>query len=35
MERHGIDDGTAFERIRSQARSERRPIMSVVQELLG
>ena len=35
MERHGISDDEAFERIRSQARSERRPIMSVVDELLG
>jgi AmiR/NasT family two-component response regulator len=35
MERHGIGDDEAFERIRSQARSERRAIMSVVEELLG
>jgi AmiR/NasT family two-component response regulator len=35
MERHGLADDEAFERIRSQARSERRPIMSVVDELLG
>jgi response regulator NasT len=35
MERHGLGDDEAFERIRSQARSERRPIMSVVEELLG
>ena len=35
MERHGMRDDEAFERIRSQARSERRPIMSVVEELLG
>lgn len=35
MERHGISDEEAFERIRSKARSERRAIMSVVEELLG
>ena len=35
MERHGCSDDEAFEQIRSKARSERRPIMSVVDELLG
>jgi response regulator NasT len=35
MERHGMGDDEAFERIRSTARSERRTIMSVVDELLG
>ncbi len=35
MERHGIGDDEAFERIRSKARDERRPIMGVVEELLG
>ena len=35
IERHGIDEQAAFERLRSQARNERRPIMGVVDELLG
>jgi response regulator NasT len=35
MERHELGDDEAFEQIRSKARSERRPIMSVVDELLG
>ena len=32
MERHGLDDHEAFERIRSDARSTRRPLMDVVDE---
>ena len=35
MERHGITDDEAFERIRRQARDTRRPIMRVVDEVLG
>jgi response regulator NasT len=35
IERHGIDEQAAFERLRSQARNERRPIMGVVDDLLG
>jgi len=35
MERHGISGDDAFERIRGQARSSRRPLMTVVNELLA
>ncbi len=35
MERHGLDDHDAFERIRSDARSSRRRLMDVVDELLA
>ena len=35
MERHGIADGEAFERIRGEARRTRRPLMEVVDELLA
>ena len=35
IERHGLDPDEAFERIRKQARSERRPIMGVVDDILG
>jgi len=35
MERHGIEPDEAFSRLRGQARDTRRPIMSVVDELLG
>jgi response regulator NasT len=35
MERHGIGEDEAFERLRRQARDTRRPIMGVVEELLG
>jgi response regulator NasT len=35
MERHGIADDEAFDRLRRQARDTRRPIMGVVDELLG
>lgn len=35
MERHGLSDDAAFARIRSEARSSRRPLMSVVDELLA
>ncbi len=35
MERHGVGDREAFERLRGQARSSRRPLMEVVDELLG
>jgi AmiR/NasT family two-component response regulator len=34
MERHALDDRAAFERIRSQAREARRPLIDVVDELL-
>jgi len=34
MERHALDDRTAFERLRSQARDGRRPLIDVVDELL-
>jgi AmiR/NasT family two-component response regulator len=34
MERHGLDDREAFERIRSEARSTRRPLIEVVDALL-
>lgn len=35
MERHGLSDREAFERIRSEARSGRRPLIDVVDELLA
>jgi AmiR/NasT family two-component response regulator len=35
MERHRIGDREAFERIRSEARSGRRPLIDVVDELLS
>jgi AmiR/NasT family two-component response regulator len=35
MERHALGDREAFERIRSTARSERRPLIDVVDELLA
>jgi AmiR/NasT family two-component response regulator len=35
MERHDVDDREAFERIRRQARSEQRKLMTVVDEILG
>ena len=35
MERHGLDDRAAFERIRAQARDARRPLIDVVDELLA
>ena len=35
MERHGIGADEAFERLRRQARDERRSIMSVVEDVLG
>ena len=34
MERHGLDDRAAFERMRAQAREARRPLIDVVDELL-
>jgi response regulator NasT len=34
MERHSLDDRAAFERMRSQARDARRPLIEVVDELL-
>jgi response regulator NasT len=34
MERHALGDRAAFERIRSRARDERRPLIDVVDELL-
>ena len=35
IERHGLDADAAFERMRAQARRERRPLMGVVDEILG
>jgi response regulator NasT len=35
MERHGISAEAAFERLRGHARDTRRPIMRVVEDLLG
>ena len=35
MERHDVGDREAFERMRSEARSSRRPLIEVVDELLG
>jgi response regulator NasT len=35
MERHGIAEDEAFDRLRRQARDSRRPIMGVVEDLLG
>ena len=35
MERHGIGEDEAFERLRRQARDTRRPIMGVVEDVLG
>ena len=34
MAREGIDDAAAFERLRSAARSSRRPLIDVVDEVL-
>ena len=35
MERHGLTEEEAFERIRRQARDSRTPIMGVVDDMLG
>jgi AmiR/NasT family two-component response regulator len=35
MERHGIDERAAFERLRGEARSSRRKLLEVVDELLS
>ena len=35
MERHGIGDLEAFERLRGEARSSRRPLIDVVDEVIG
>jgi AmiR/NasT family two-component response regulator len=35
MERHGIGDQEAFDRIRSEARSSRRPLIDVVEEVVS
>jgi AmiR/NasT family two-component response regulator len=35
MERHGLSGQAAFERMRTEARSARRPLIEVVDELLG
>ena len=35
MERHGIGEDEAFERLRRHARDTRRPIMGVVEDVLG
>ena len=35
MERHGLDERAAFERLRATARSARRPLIDVVDEVLA
>jgi AmiR/NasT family two-component response regulator len=35
MMQEGIDDAAAFERLRSVSRSSRRPLIDVVNEVLG
>jgi AmiR/NasT family two-component response regulator len=35
MERHGISDQEAFDRMRGQARSSRRPVIEVVEEVVS
>ena len=35
MERHGVDDGVAFERLRAHARTERRRVVDVAQAVAG
>ncbi|MFL5821734.1 MAG: ANTAR domain-containing response regulator [Solirubrobacteraceae bacterium] len=35
MERHGLDDQEAFDRLRTQARSSRRKLLEVVDEVLA
>jgi response regulator NasT len=35
MERHGLSEREAFERIRRSARSARRPLIDVVEDVLG
>ena len=35
MVQEGIDDAAAFERLRSAARSSQRPLIDVVNEVLG
>jgi AmiR/NasT family two-component response regulator len=35
MMQEGIDDAAAFDRLRSAARSSRRPLIDVVNEVLG
>ena len=35
MERHGLSEDEAFERLRRQARDTRTPIMGVVDDVLG
>jgi AmiR/NasT family two-component response regulator len=35
MVREGIDDAAAFGRLRSRARSSRRPLIDAVNEVLG
>jgi hypothetical protein len=35
MVREGLDDAAAFERLRSTARSSRRPLIDVVNEVLS
>ncbi len=35
MERHGVDDVTAFERLRTHARTERRRVVDVAQAVAG
>ena len=35
MLQEGIDDAAAFERLRNAARSSRRPLIEVVDEVLG
>lgn len=35
MERHGVDDSTAFERLRAHARTERRRVVDIAQSVAG
>jgi AmiR/NasT family two-component response regulator len=35
MERHGVSDRDAFERLRTEARNARRPLLDVVEEVLA
>ncbi len=35
MERHGLEERAAFERMRSEARGARRPLMDIVDEVLA
>jgi len=35
MERHGLSERDAFERLRTEARSARRPLLDVVEDVLA